>query len=92
LLAFSLQSQGAGTSKQFDELLNELFEQGGPGGVALVVKDGKTAYRKAFGMANLELNVRKMPENLFRIGSISKQFTAVAILKLAEEGKIELTP
>ncbi len=90
LMVFVLPSQAKSTSKQYDQLLNKLFEQGGPGGVALVVKDGKTIYRKAFGMANLELNVKMTPENIFRIGSITKQFTAVAILKLAEEGKIDL--
>lgn len=77
-------------SKQMDELLNGLFESNGPGGVALVVKDGKTVYRKAFGMANLELDVEMEPEHIFRIGSITKQFTAVATLKLAEEGKVDL--
>jgi CubicO group peptidase (beta-lactamase class C family) len=90
LLTISLPSLGKNATKQFDELLNELFEPNGPGGVALVVKEGKTIYRKAFGMANLELNVKMMPDNIFRIGSISKQFTAVAILKLVEEGKIDL--
>lgn len=90
LMVFVLPSQAKSTSKQYDQLLNKLFEPGGPGGVALVVKDGKTIYHKAFGMANLELNVKMTPENIFRIGSITKQFTAVAILKLAEEGKIDL--
>ncbi|MFQ3250436.1 MAG: CubicO group peptidase (beta-lactamase class C family) [Glaciecola sp.] len=90
LLACSFSSQAADTSEQFDELLNKLFEPDGPGGVALVIKDGKPIYRKAFGMADLELNVKMTPDNIFRIGSISKQFTAVAILKLAEEGKIDL--
>jgi CubicO group peptidase (beta-lactamase class C family) len=92
LLAMSLtiQVQAKSTSKQIDALLNDLFEKNGPGGVALVVKDGKTIYRKAFGMANLELGVKMKPDHIFRIGSITKQFTAVAILKLIEEGKIKL--
>ena len=71
-------------------MLNELFEKNGPGGVALVVRDGKTIYRKAFGMANLELGVEMRPENVFRIGSITKQFTASAIMQLVEKGKINL--
>ncbi|MCF6317826.1 MAG: beta-lactamase family protein [Proteobacteria bacterium] len=81
-------------SKKFDVLLNvllnELFSKDGPGGVALVVKDGKTLYRKAFGMANLELGVKMKPENVFRIGSITKQFTATAIMQLVEQVKIDL--
>ncbi len=75
---------------EIDELLNDMFDPNGPGAVALVVKDGKTIYRKAFGMANIELGVKMTPEHTFRIGSITKQFTAVAILKLAEEGKLKL--
>lgn len=90
LITFSLTSQAKSTTSEFDKLLDKLFNADGPGGVALVVEDGKTIYRKAFGMANLELDVKMTPKNIFRIGSISKQFTAVAILKLAEEGKIDL--
>jgi len=46
MVTFALQIQAKSTSKQFDELLNDLFEPNGPGGVALVVKDGKTVYRE----------------------------------------------
>lgn len=76
--------------KQFDKLMLEVFKDGGPGAVALVVKNGKVLYRKAFGMANLELDVKMKPENVFRIGSITKQFTSSAILKLRDEGKLNL--
>lgn len=77
-------------TKKVDSILNELFDKDGPGGVALVVKDGKTIYRKAFGMANLEYGIKMTPDNVFQIGSITKQFTAVAILQLVEQGKINL--
>ncbi|MFK8010796.1 MAG: serine hydrolase [Marinicellaceae bacterium] len=90
LLVVTVQVNAKSQSKQIDALLNDLFEKDGPGGVALVVKDGKTVYRKAFGMANLELGVKMKPDHIFRIGSITKQFTASAILKLVEEGKIKL--
>jgi len=76
--------------KQIDEILEKQFQPILPGCAAIVVKDGKTIYQKAFGMANLELNVKLKPEHIFRIGSITKQFTACAILKLAEEGKLSL--
>lgn len=88
LVTFAVSAKNS--SKKFDKLLNELFEKNGPGGVALVVKDGKTIYRKAFGMANLELGVKMTPDNIFRIGSVTKQFTASAIMKLVDEGKINL--
>lgn len=90
IMVFSLSSQALTASEKYDQLLNEMFKPEGPGGVALVVKEGKPIYRKAFGLANLELNVPMAPENIFRIGSISKQFTAVAILQLVEAGKISL--
>lgn len=77
--------------KVFDKILTELFaDKDGPGGTALVVKNGKSIYRKAFGKANLELDVPMQTNHIFRIGSITKQFTACAILKLAEEGKLSL--
>jgi len=89
-LIMTVQVNAKSNSKKIDNLLNNLFEKNGPGGVALVVKDGKTIYRKAFGMANLELGVKMQPNHIFRIGSITKQFTASAILKLVEEGKVKL--
>ncbi len=76
--------------KQFDEMLNAQFSADEPGATALVAIDGKIVYHKAFGMANLELDVRMEPDMVFEIGSITKQFTAVAILMLMEQGKLKL--
>ena len=90
LLVVSLHVSCQKNTRALDAIMNETFESDGPGGVALVAKDGEILYRKAFGMANLELGVEMTPENVFRIGSITKQFTACAILKLAEEGKLDL--
>lgn len=45
--------------------------------------------KKAFGLANLELNVPMQPNNVFEIGSMTKQFTAIAILILLEKGKLQ---
>jgi CubicO group peptidase (beta-lactamase class C family) len=73
-----------------DSLLNEIFEPNGPGAVFLVAKDGEPVYRKALGKANLELDVDMTPNNAFQIGSMTKQFTAVGILILEEEGKLSL--
>jgi CubicO group peptidase (beta-lactamase class C family) len=76
--------------KQFDALLQENYNTGKPGVAALVYKDGAILYRKAFGLANLELGIPMTPENVFEIGSITKQFTAVSILMLMEQGKLSL--
>ena len=75
---------------KFDAMMIETFKENEPGAVALIIKEDKVLYRKAFGLANLELGVKMKPENVFRIGSITKQFTAVAILKLRDEGKLKL--
>jgi CubicO group peptidase (beta-lactamase class C family) len=90
LFFFAHSTVGQELTKEFDALMSETFKDDGPGAVALVIKDEKVLYRKAFGMANLELGVKMKPENIFRIGSITKQFTASAILKLRDEGKLSL--
>lgn len=74
----------------FDKILSEQFKPDETGCAALVAKNGLMIYRKAFGLADLELNVPMKPEMVFRIGSITKQFTAIAILQLMEQGKLSL--
>lgn len=71
-------------------IATELRDTNGPGGVFMITKDGKPLYRKAFGKANLELNVAMSPEYVFQLGSITKQFTAIAILMLEEQGKLNV--
>ena len=75
---------------KIDEILSEQFKSNETGVAALVAKNGKVIYRKAFGKANLELDVDMTPKSVFEIGSITKQFTAVSILMLVEQGKIKL--
>ncbi len=62
-----------------------------PGATIIVVKDGVTVFRKAYGMADLRRDRKLRPEHSLRLGSLTKQFTAAAILLLAEEGKLALT-
>lgn len=68
-------------------VLNAFKDKNGPEGVFLVAKNGKPVYEKAFGKANIELNVDLTTESVFQLGSITKQFTAIAILMLEEQGK-----
>src|SRR5664280_577027 len=75
---------------EFDKLLSAQYKPGEPGCAALVAINGQVVYKKAFGMANLELNVPMQPDMVFRIGSITKQFTVIAILQLMEQGKLSL--
>ena len=73
-----------------DKLLADIYRPNETGATALIARNGTVIYKKALGMANLELNVPMQVDNVFRIGSISKQFTAVAILQLQEQGKLGL--
>ncbi|MCA1579056.1 MAG: serine hydrolase [Acidobacteria bacterium] len=75
---------------KFDELISSQFKGQEPGGVVLITQNGKIIYRKAFGLANVELEVPMKDEIVFNIASITKQFTAVAILQLVEQGKLSL--
>jgi CubicO group peptidase (beta-lactamase class C family) len=75
---------------EFDKILSAKFKTGETGCAALVAIKGQIVYKKAFGMANLELNVPMQPDMVFRVGSITKQFTAIAILQLMEQGKLAL--
>jgi len=59
-------------------------------GTVLVMQKGKAIYRKAFGMADREWGVANTVNTKYRIGSVTKQFTAVCILQLAEQGKLSL--
>lgn len=90
VIVFSWPTVTHAQAQEYDKLLLKVSREDGPGAVALVVKDGKVLYRKAIGMANMEMNVKLTPDHVFRIGSITKQFTASAILRLAEQGKLNL--
>jgi len=76
--------------KKIDAIFTEAYPADAPGATVLIAKDDKVIYRKAFGMANLELNVPMKPENVLELASITKQFTGVAILMLMEQGKLSL--
>ncbi|UAY55712.1 serine hydrolase domain-containing protein [Arachidicoccus terrestris] len=75
---------------KLDSLLTKQFKPAEPGCAVLVAKHGQIIYKKAFGSANLELNVPLKPDMVFNLASITKQFTAVAILQLVAQGKISL--
>ena len=62
-----------------------------PGLAVLVAREGKITFQGGFGFADVEKKTPVTAETKFRIGSITKQFTAAAILRLAEDGKLALT-
>jgi len=77
-------------AKRIDAVMSEVYKPGEPGAAVIVRKDGRTIFRKGYGMADLELGVPVEPDMVFRLGSITKQFTAVSVLMLAAEGKLAL--
>lgn len=94
LLALALpvlaQDPTADLAAYADRLLSEAYLASEPGAAALVVLDGKVVLRKGYGMASLELGAPVQPDMIFEIGSVTKQFTAAAILLLAERGLLSL--
>ncbi len=68
----------------------QLTRQHLPGLALVVLKDGRRVQSRSFGWADLERRVRVTPDTLFEIGSVTKQFTAVALMLLVEDGKLGL--
>jgi CubicO group peptidase (beta-lactamase class C family) len=78
-------------SAQVDAYIAEQLRAQRIPGLALgVVRDGKLIKAQGYGLANVELGVAVTPETIFQTGSVGKQFTATAIMMLAEEGKVGL--
>ncbi|MBK7945437.1 MAG: serine hydrolase [Flavobacteriales bacterium] len=76
---------------QLDAVMEEHFTADDPGGVVLVAQGDKILYLRALGMADVAANKPLTTNSVLRIGSVTKQFTGVAILQLAEQGKLKLT-
>ena len=66
------------------------FPADGPGIAVIVTDDGETVYSGARGLADLEARTPITPQTVFRLGSITKQFTAALVLQLVDEGRISL--
>lgn len=81
---------GPGDLDAADRLVRSVYKDSEPGAAVIVVKDGKVLLRRGYGLANVELGVPVAPDMVFRIGSITKQITAVAVLMLAHQGKLGL--
>lgn len=77
-------------TQQLDQIVTTYYQANQPGASVIVMKDGKTLLRKGYGIANLANQEALQADHVMRLGSITKQFTAVAILQLVEAGKIGL--
>lgn len=75
---------------QVDALFARWDSTASPGCAVAVMQDGRIVHERGYGMANLEHGVPITPDTVFHIASISKQFTAAAIVLLAQEGRLSL--
>src|SRR5258706_11115908 len=80
---------GQEQSQRIDKLF-EGFTPDSPGCAIAIAQNGKSIFAKGYGMADLEHNVPLSPSSPFYMASVSKQFTAMSILLLAEDGKLSL--
>lgn len=76
--------------QQIDSLLQLFHQYGQFNGSALVANAGEVIYKKGFGSANREWGIANTPDTKFRLASVTKQFTAMVIVQLAAEGKLDL--
>lgn len=74
---------------EIDDILKE-YEGNSPGAALAIIKNGKLIYSKGYGLSDLESNITVTGQSNFRLASVSKQFTAAAILQLIEMNKLRL--
>ena len=88
VLAFSASADDV--TKRVDEVFKDWSHSDAPGCALAVTQDGNIVFERGYGMADLEQGVAIRPDTVFNIASLSKQFTAVALLLLQEQGKLSL--
>lgn len=77
-------------TEQVDKIFAGWDKKDSPGCALAIIKDGRIIYKRGYGMAHLEQNSPITSTTIFDTGSVSKQFTAMSVLLLAEQGKISL--
>lgn len=73
-----------------DEYVGTYLKIGNFSGSILIAKEGRILLSKGYGMANLEHDVPNAPQTIFRLGSVTKQFTSMAIMQLREKGRLDV--
>lgn len=86
LACVNLQAQTTG--ERIDTLLAKLHQKGGPGMAALLIRNGRIDYGRGFGFADLDKRTPITTDTQFLLASVTKQFTAMAIMILAERGDL----
>ena len=78
------------TFTSIDSLISACYPADEPGAAVIIARGGQMVFRKGYGLANLEWNIPIQPDTVFKVGSVTKQFTAVSVLMLVQEGKLGL--
>ena len=90
LMTTAITVEGQTPEAKFDEYMTALVKLGRFNGYVLIARDGKQVFGKGYGMANFEDEVPNTSQTKFRLASVTKPFTATAILLLQEKGKLSL--
>lgn len=85
-----LPALAADKASALDALVARYHELGLFNGSALVAENGRAILRKGYGEANMEWHIANTPDTRFRLGSITKQFTATLMMQMVEKGQIDL--
>lgn len=88
--ALLISAQPARWTARVDSLFADLNKPGRPGAAVGILHQGKLIYARGFGEADVETGASIKPETIFHVASVSKQFTAYAVVMLAQEGKVSL--
>lgn len=89
LLVAALPARAGDTTQAVDRLMQR-YQGEVPGASLLVLKDGKPLVRRGYGLADLATQAKATPQTDYRLASVSKQFTAAALLLLVQDGKLHL--
>lgn len=80
----------ADPAKQVDAIFQAWNNTSGPGASVSAIRDGRVILEKGYGLANLEYDIPIKPDTIFHVASVSKQFTAMAMVLLEEDGKLSI--
>lgn len=77
-------------TNRLDEIFKTWSKAGSPGASVAVMQHGRLVFAKGYGLANLEYDIPVTPETVYHVASVSKQFTAMALVLLEQDGKLSL--
>ena len=89
-MAVAFPPSNARIAREAQRFLDAAVRPDGPGAAVLIANGDEVIFRRARGLASIELDVPLSPDHAFRIASVTKMFTAALILKLVEVGKLSL--